>query len=325
MKIASGLQYMPDIYIINDPALNAFATGRDPEHTAVVVTSGLLKQLNRDELQGVIGHEIAHIKNQDVLLMVIAGILLGSMELLAWRAPMAYIQHSSRFRRNGFFSDYGHRELSEEETKVIFGIAGIFLFPLILLMPVLARVVYFAISRNREYLADASSALYTRYPEGLASALERIADSTGQIKSVSKATAPMYIVNPYRRGITMTNLSRTHPPISERIQILRGMGGVSYQNYDASFMEIHRGSGGIIPASELGDAGIPVVKERAAVTTDDPSRLRRVRETSEVVWKLNNYTSIACGCGTKLRIPPGFKGSSITCPRCRMRHPLAHR
>jgi len=192
MKIASGLEKMPDIYIIDDPALNAFATGRDPNKASVAITSGLLQKLNRDELQGVIAHEISHVKNRDVLLMAMCGVLLGTIVILAW--------YGSRFL---IFGGAGSRRSSSSggggQGQIIILIVGLVFM---ILAPIFAQLIYLAISRKREYLADASSALYTRYPEGLASALEKLGTSTGQLKSANKATAPMYIVNPFVRPQT---------------------------------------------------------------------------------------------------------------------------
>ena len=195
MKIASGLEKMPNIYIIDDPALNAFATGRDPNRASVAITSGLLQKLNRDELQGVIGHEISHIKNRDVLLMAMCGVLLGTIVILAWYGSRIMIFGSMTGSRRSSSSGGGG-----QGQIIILIVALVFM----ILAPIFAQLIYFAISRKREYLADASSALYTRYPEGLASALEKLGASTGQLKSANKATAPMYIVNPFRRkGLTI--------------------------------------------------------------------------------------------------------------------------
>ena len=168
MRIASGLEKMPDIYIIDDPALNAFAAGRSPNKAALAVTSGLLQKLNRDELQGVIGHEIAHIKNRDVLLMTMAGILLGTIVILAWYATriMFYSAMSGGGRRSS--------RSGGGQGQAILVLVGVILM---ILAPIAAQLLYFAISRRREYLADASSALYTRYPDGLASALQKLATS----------------------------------------------------------------------------------------------------------------------------------------------------
>jgi heat shock protein HtpX len=235
MKIASGLERMPDIYIIDDPALNAFATGRDPGQASVAITSGLLQRLNRDELQGVIGHEIAHIKNRDVLLMTMCGVLLGTIAILT-----AYGSIS-----NLLGTMIGSRKSSSSKGcgGCVLGQMMVLLWAvLFVLVSVTAQLIYFAISRKREYLADASSALYTRYPEGLASALEKIANSTEQVRSANMATAPMYIVNPFRhKGMKASDITRTHPPISKRIRILRAMAGASLIDYDRAYRQVHGG------------------------------------------------------------------------------------
>ncbi|MDP2718390.1 MAG: M48 family metallopeptidase [Dehalococcoidia bacterium] len=240
MKIASGLDKMPDLYIIDDPSLNAFATGRDPRRAAVAITSGLLEQLNRDELQSVIAHEMAHVKNRDVLLMSMCSILLGTVVILAW--------YGSRFLIFGGMGSSRKKSSSGGGiTQIVVLVAAIVFM---ILAPILARLIYLAISRKREYLADASAALYTRYPEGLASALEKIGASTVQLQSANQATAPMYIINPFRKkGMKASDLSSTHPPLSERIRILRAMSGASYGDYDQAYHQVHKGSQGIIPTS----------------------------------------------------------------------------
>jgi len=309
MKIASGLEKMPDIYIIDDPALNAFATGRDPNKAAVAITSGLLQKLNRDELQGVIGHEIAHIKNRDVLLMAICGVLLGTIVILAWYATRIMF----------FGAIFGGRRSSSSGggygTLIILAVGIV----LMILAPIVAQLIYLAISRKREYLADASSALYTRYPEGLASALEKLGASTVQLKSANKATAPMYITNPFRKkGMSASDLTSTHPPLSERIRILRSMaGGASFADYDQGYRQVHKVGKGILPVAALATAG--VVGLRAATpeaAQKEPGKVERARETSDVMWRRSNYKTITCVCGTKLRVPPKFKAPSVKCPYC---------
>ncbi|MFC2052068.1 M48 family metalloprotease [Chloroflexota bacterium] len=313
MKIASGLEKMPDIYIIDDPALNAFATGRSPEKASVAITSGLLEKLNRDELQGVIGHEISHIKNRDVLVMSLAGVILGTVIILAWYAT-----------RMLFFSSMaGGRRSSQSgggQAQIIILAVGIILM---ILAPIAAQLLYFAVSRKREYLADASSALYTRYPDGLASALQKLAASTQQLKNANKATAPMYIINPFRkRGMAASDLTSTHPPISKRVRILRAMGGASLTDYNRAYQG-EMGSG-VIPVSAL--AGASTLSLRPATTggkTEEiGEQVKRTRETSDLMWRLGNYRTISCQCGTHLRVPPGFKESRIRCPHCGRVHQL---
>jgi len=310
MKIASGLEKVPDIYIIDDLALNAFATGRDPNRASVAITSGLLQKLNRDELQGVMAHEISHVKNRDVLLMAMCSVLLGTIVLLAW--------YGSRFL---FLGGAGSRRSSSRGSgggnMIILVVALVF----IILAPIFAQLIYFAISRKREYLADASSALYTRYPEGLASALEKLAASTEQLKSANKATAPMYIVNPFRKkGLKASDLTSTHPLISERIRILRAMAGASFNNYDQAYRQVHRGGSGVIPTASLTAEAVPIAAMKLEGEAGELNEIQRARETSDVMWRLSDYKTITCDCGAKLRVPPNFKESQIKCPRCGKTH-----
>jgi len=311
MKIASGLEHMPSVYIIDDPALNAFATGRDPKRASVAITSGLLNKLNRDELQGVIAHEIAHIKNRDVLLMAMTSVLLGTIVILAWYGSRIMLFSGGGRSRSSSRGGGG----SGQAIIMIVAIA------LAILAPILAQLIYFAISRKREYLADASSALYTRYPEGLASALEKLGQSTGQLQSANKATAPMYIVNPFRKqGVQFSNLSSTHPPLTERINILRKMAGAAYVNYDEAYREVHHGRRGVIPATGLVGENVPMPPNTPVSKVDDLDEKQRIRETSAVLQKLGGYSTLDCDCGAKLKLPPGFNKGTITCPRCGRGH-----
>jgi heat shock protein HtpX len=308
MQIASGLEKMPDIYIIDDPALNAFATGRDPKRASVAITSGLLGKLNRDELQGVIGHEIAHIKNRDVLLMVMCGILLGSIVMLSWFASRALI--------------FGGAPRSRTSSSSSGGGGGIIIIVAVVLMiiaPLAAQLIYFAISRKREYLADASSALYTRYPEGLASALEKLAASTDELRSANKATAPMFIINPFRKkGRPASDLTSTHPPISERIRILRSMTGASFSEYEEAYDKLHHSfRQRFLPGSALTQAQtVEIRAPRPEPVEPLKASIERRRETSEALWQIHDYKTLTCECGTRLRIPPKLQNSAVRCPHC---------
>ena len=310
MKIASGLETMPNIYIIDDPSLNAFATGRDPNRASVAITSGLLQQLNRDELQGVMAHEIAHIKNRDVLLMAMCSILLGTIVLLAWYGSRVMIFGSMTGSRRSSSGGGGG-------NIIIVVVALVFM----ILAPIMAQLIYFAISRKREYLADASAALYTRYPQGLASALEKLGASSGQLKAANQATAPMYIVNPFRkRGMRASDLSSTHPPLSERIRILRTMSGGSFNDYDQAYRQVHRGGKGIMPAGSIAAGAVPLAAARPEATSGEPDAMQRARETSDVMWRMSDYKTIPCDCGAKLRVPPGFREPRVRCPHCGKTH-----
>lgn len=312
MQIASGLPKTPDIYIIDTPALNAFATGRDLDHAAVAVTSGLLQKLNRDELQGVVAHEMAHINNRDVLLMTMAGVLVGTIVMLADMAKWYLI-----FGALGGGGRSSRRDSSSggQGQLIILAVAIV----LMIVAPIFAQLMYFGISRKREYLADATGALYTRYPEGLASALEKLSSSTAELQSANRTTAPMYIVNPLKKkGMRMSDLSSTHPPISERVRILRGMGGgASLSDYDRSFHQVHKGGGSVIPGSALAGGGIGLAPTGDVKAKQlEPDEVDRVRETSDALWKLNDYAFLTCICGTKFKIPPKFKSKAIKCPHC---------
>jgi heat shock protein HtpX len=308
MKIASGLEKMPDIYIVDDPAMNAFATGRSKDHTAVTVTSGLLQNLNRDELQGVIGHEISHIKNRDVLLMSIAGVLLGTIVILAWYGTRIMFFGGMAGRRSSSRSSGGG-----QAQIIILAVALV----LMILAPIAAQLLYFAVSRKREYLADASSALYTRYPEGLASALEKLAASTKQLKNANNATAPMYTINPFRKeGHAATDLTSTHPPISERIRILRAMAGASPADYERAYEQVKHQK--IIPQSVMATAGSTALREPSPETRGvEADRIQRTRETSDMLLRLNGYKMVTCPvCGNKYKIPPDYPEPDIICTRC---------
>ncbi len=207
LSITAGLP-MPKLYVIDDPSPNAFATGRDKEHAAVAVTTGLLKILNKTELEGVIAHELSHIGNRDILLGTVVVVLVGFIAIM-----------SDMFLRASHFG--GGRD-RDNRVGLFFLIAGIVLA---ILAPIIAQLIHLAISRKREFLADASGALLTRYPEGLASALEKISAYPVGLQRVSTATAHLYIANPLKDGKAMSFMSKifsTHPPAGERVAALRG-------------------------------------------------------------------------------------------------------
>jgi len=197
---------MPKVYIINSPALNAFATGRDPQHSSIALTSGIIQALENEELEGVIAHELSHIKNYDIRLMTMVVVLVGSIALL-----------SNMFFRARLFG--GKRDSDSRGSGQIIMIVGLVL---LILSPIIAELIKMAISRKREYLADASGSLLTRYPEGLARALEKISTSNTPLATASAATAHLFISNPLKAG-SFTGLFSTHPPIGERIKKLRTM------------------------------------------------------------------------------------------------------
>ena len=205
--ITAGLP-MPKIYLISDPAINAFATGRDPKHASIAVTTGAVEKLTNEELEGVIAHELSHIKNFDIRLMTIVIVLVGAITLLAdW------------FWRGSLFG--GRKSDSDSKGNGALMIIGIIL---LILSPIIAELIKLAISRKREYLADASGSLLTRYPEGLARALEKISQENRPMAKASTATAHLFIANPLGRGKKFLSAAfSTHPPVEDRIKKLREM------------------------------------------------------------------------------------------------------
>lgn len=210
LTMATGLP-MPKVYIINDPSPNAFATGRDPQHASLALTAGLIQIMDRPELEGVIAHELAHIKNYDIRVMTIVIVLVGVILLLS-----DWLMRTFLFSRDRRTNEAG-------QLAMFLFIAGL---ALAVLSPFIAELIKLAVSRSREYLADASGALMTRYPEGLARALEKIAQYDQPLKKANHATAHLFIANPFDPHVTkkFESFFSTHPPIMERIKKLRHMG-----------------------------------------------------------------------------------------------------
>lgn len=208
MSIASGIP-KPKIYVINDSSMNAFATGRDPQHSVICFTTGIIQRLEKRELEGVIAHEMSHIGNYDIRLMSIVSILVGGISLLAdW------------FTRGFFFR--GRRRNNDSYVSVIILLVGVIL---ILLSPLIATLIKLAISRKREYLADSTAALITRYPKGLADALRKISQDNEVLETANSATAHLYISDPVRgkKKNKLSSFFDTHPPVEERIRRLESM------------------------------------------------------------------------------------------------------
>ena len=207
LAITAGMQ-MPKLYVINDPAPNAFATGRDEKHAAVAATTGLLSMMTRPELEGVIAHELSHVRNKDMLVMTVAVVLAGFVAIVA-----------DLFIRMSFHGGNSRDRGNAVAILLVVGIAAA------ILAPIAARLIQFAVSRRREFLADASGALLTRYPEGLASALQKISAYGQPMRRVSHATAHLFIGNPFgaqEAGQWIGRLFSTHPPVEERVKALLG-------------------------------------------------------------------------------------------------------
>lgn len=209
LSIAAGIP-MPKVYVIDDPSPNAFATGRNPKHGVVVATTGILQRLDRSELEGVIAHELSHIKNYDILVATITAVLVGTLALV-----------SDLVMRSLWWGGGDNDNRSKSPIMLVLLIVAL------ILTPIVATLIQLAVSRKREYLADASGALVTRYPEGLARALEKIAADPTPVRSATTSTAHLFISNPFKKGKGMqswlTNLFSTHPPIDKRVEILRSI------------------------------------------------------------------------------------------------------
>jgi heat shock protein HtpX len=298
MKLASGLTFMPKIYLIDDPAPNAFAIGNKPENSAIAVTSGLMHRLNRDELQGVIAHEIGHLKNRDVQFMTLAAVMLGSIVVLAEIVRRA-LWYGGRGRGRSSSRGGGQAQAIILVVGLIFAILG----------PLFAQILYFACSRKREFLADACGAQFTRYPEGLASALEKISQSRNKLSFASKATAPMFIVNPFAASGEARSVFSTHPPTVERIRILRSMAGASLADYEAAFRNAKGGA--LIGAGSLQTAPKETIRPPS---NEGPIESRHT--TRELIYRAYGYLSMRCNCGLVISVPQSYERNEIHCIRC---------
>jgi len=320
MKIAAALPAMPKIYIIPDPAPNAFATGRSPKSASVAVTAGLLGRLNRDELQGVIAHEISHILHRDILFVTLAGIMLGSIVLLS-QVFLRSMFYSSMIGSRRRYSAGGRGGGQAQLIMLVIAIIAA------ILAPIMAYLLYFALSRRREYLADAGAARLTRYPEGLAGALQKIAnDKSPQLATVNKVTAPMYIANPFKKKkqMKLSDLTSTHPPISERIKILRNMThGASFRDYSDSFSNVTK-TRTVIPPTALTKEDIAL--RQAGAEAKKKQRLQtQMHQVGDIMRKVNQFVFLTCVCGLKLKIPPNFKANKVKCPKCHKTLDLPHK
>ena len=302
MAIAANLPRTPKVYLVDDPVPNAFAVGRSARHAAVAVTTGLLRLLDRDELQGVIGHEIGHVRNRDVALMTTAGIMLGTIVLLGEVAARSLRYGGLRHGRSG----------RNDRGGGVLLVAAVFL----ILAPLLAQLLYFALSRRREFLADASAARFTRYPLGLASALEKIGGHAGSLADTSKVTAPMYIAPPAAaaRRRNATSWLSTHPPLAERIRILRSMAGAGYGAYERAYQEVRGGR--LIGRRGLAEAvEIPLRAPEPEAAAETPAA--RARTASDAYLAASAYQAQPCpACRAVLKLPPPLQGRLNACLRC---------
>lgn len=340
MTIASALPKRPRVFVVDDPSPNAFAVGRDPQKASVAVTTGLLRILDRDELQGVVAHELGHIKNRDVALLTTAGVMMGAIVMLA-EVGLRAMWYTGGGRRSRSSNDQGGAQAAIMIGALV----------LLILAPILAQLMYFALSRRREYLADASGAMFTRYPEGLASALEKLGGGrVAPLSDTSRVTAPMYIVAPLRKARGGgASLFSTHPPLEERVRILRSMGGMAdFGAYDRAFRNTKgRRVVGLhtleettaVPARDAGESGAGDADEgglfgtggmlgavepapsaagaRGAQPPPLPPESLRARAASDAFLQASGYAMRTCeDCGATVKVPPSLQERVTSCPRC---------
>jgi len=313
MTIAAGLPNMPRVFIMDDPVPNAFAVGRDPSRAAVAVTTAMLKRMNRDELQGVIGHEIGHIHNYDVRFMTLASVMVGSIVLI-----------SEVFLRSLWFGGGRRRSSSSKGGGQAQAILLVVAIVLAILAPIAVRLLFLACSRRREYLADACSARFTRYPDGLASALEKIgaSASAGKKERVSKGLAPLYIVNPLQSA-SAAGLFSTHPPLEKRIGILRSMaGGAGYVDYESAFRKVWGEKNACLDPAFLSQQTHLEARKSTPQGEKKKDAAQRAREAIGVLDRAAGFLMIPCVCGMRIKIPPQLALAGVKCPRCGRFHDI---
>jgi len=253
---------------------------------------------------------MSHILHRDILYVMMAGVMLGGVVLL-----------SQVFLRGMFYGSGGsHRRYSSDrrgggQAQLVIVVIAVLAA---ILAPLMAQLLYFAVSRRREYLADAGAARLTRYPEGLASALEKIAtDPAPQLAAANDATAPMYIVNPFKkRGkMDLSAWTSTHPPIAERIRILRSMSqGASYKDYAQAFAAVSHGKNPV-PVAAIAKEQVPIRPAQAEATPQERTQ-KQIRQVGDIMRKVNGFLFLTCMCGLKIKVPPDFKANTVNCPRC---------
>lgn len=293
------------------------------------MTTGLMRILDRDELQGVVAHELGHIKNRDVALIVTAGVMVGAIAMLA------------DVGRRALFYGGMSRSRSGRDRSGGGAIVMVFAILMLILAPIFAQLMYFALSRRREFLADASGARFTRYPEGLARALEKLGGAHVPQQDQSKVTAPMYIVPPVHPGAMAArggggSIFSTHPPLEQRVRVLRAMGGgAGVADYLRAYQQVTGGRllktmpEDAVPAARRGPAsqaargaGAAVAGLAAAAPVPPPlpaveSPEARMRAASNALLTAGGWTIVPCaGCSAAIKVPPALKGAVTRCPRC---------
>lgn len=310
MSIAAALPRMPRPYVIDDPAMNALAAGFSPDNAAIAVTAGALARLNRDQLQGIVAHETAHIANGDVLFMTLASLMTGAARGPGWLAGQPSLRRNTvRFGGEAPSPTLGHRFLR--------ACSGF----LALLAPVYAVLVLLGTARRRDFLADACAAVYTRYPEGLASGLYVMAGDPKTLLQRNRHIATLCTLNPYRKeyGIhTPLLFASTHAPVQQRIAILRGIHvSVSYERYERAWKRTTGGKTRLFPRSAMTDAqAYPIREAHPEAAQAARTQRRPVRNAGDLIRGLNDYKFLSCACGMRIKLPPWHARDHATCPRC---------
>ena len=302
MSIASGLNPIPDIYILDEDSPNAFACGKEPKNASIIVTKGLLAMLNRDELQAVIAHEISHIVNRDILYLLYTSCMLGCM---------VFISDLSIKMIKGNFS-------GKRSSRSGGGMIYIIPFALISLLIVgLSKIFYSCLSKKREYLADACAVQYTRNPLALANALKKIDEEQTYFVNTNPLTSAMFIVSP------LNNKENTHPPIEKRIEILLKLSSCNIAAYNNSYQKVLGKKSSIVNEKIIEKPNyskiIPIVTTVVANQTINDEILNH-RKAYDTMLKTENYIFIKCDCDTKLKVPNELKGQKIPCPHCKKMH-----
>lgn len=326
MSIAAGLPKVPEIYVIDAAMPNAFSTGISPKDSAVVVTTGLLIALDRDELQAVVAHEIAHIVNRDTSFMLIAGSMLGTITIIThFGLRIMFSRGYALSRRNPIGNDFKLKILVCTITLLFMVIA-----------PILARILYLFISQKREYLADACAIQYTRYPQALATALAKISTSVFVLRDTDQLTSSMYIVHPLDLEVEQKevysmfgNIFRTHPPTEKRIEVLEKMTRADFNAYNKAFNEASFKRRTIMNKNDLYNVkNLEIKKPQRNYETDVNGKhifiatalediAEKKRAAEDIIWKAKKYIFKKCDCGTTLKFPLSYKGQEISCPHCK--------
>lgn len=310
MSIASALGFVPKIFLVNSPYPNAFSVGINRENAGIAVTTSLLSLLNRDELTGVIAHEIAHIKNQDTLYLMYAGVIFGVIVAISDTLLRSFRYSSTRRSSN-------RNEGGGEAVILLI----IILFAI--LSPICVRLLYFSLSRKREFLADASACQYTRFPTGLASALYKISNFTitgkkREDEGSNQLIQCMYIHNRLQTAENFfSNLFATHPPVEKRIEVLKKMGAADIKEYTRAYSTV-TGDKKLITNKNLMKMNIETLAIASAIADDaEEKKINKQRQAKNAYYNAQNYTIINCECGTILKIPPEIKRKSVQCPHCK--------